>query len=116
MDARRTLHHRRRLDRPRRTDERSWAFCCGEAACNGLHGANRLASNSLLEGLVFGRRAGIAAISSGSLRGDIRVVSDIRPSDKGELDLVDVRSSLRSAMWRNVGIIRTATALMMRWT
>ena len=87
-------------------------FAAGEAACNGLHGANRLASNSLLEGLVFGRRAGVAAATAdGSARGDIRVVSDIRPSDKGELDLVDVRSSLRSAMWRNVGIVRTGNRL-----
>jgi L-aspartate oxidase len=38
-------------------------------------------------------------------------VSDIRPSDKGELDLVDVRSSLRSAMWRNVGVVRTGNRL-----
>jgi L-aspartate oxidase len=87
-------------------------FACGETSCNGLHGANRLASNSLLEGLVFGRRAGTAAAQSeGGLRGNVRVVSDIRPSDKGELDLVDVRSSLRSAMWRNVGIIRTGNHL-----
>ncbi len=87
-------------------------FAVGEAACNGLHGANRLASNSLLEGLVFGRRAGLAAASAdGATRGDIRVNSDIRPSDKGELDLVDVRSSLRSAMWRNVGIVRTGNRL-----
>ena len=87
-------------------------FSCGEAACNGLHGANRLASNSLLEGLVFGRRAGVAAATTdGAMRSDIRVVSDIRLSDKGELDLVDVRSSLRSAMWRNVGIIRTGNKL-----
>ena len=87
-------------------------FACGETAANGLHGANRLASNSLLEGLVFGRRAGVAAATSGGeARGDIRVVSDIRPSDKGELDLVDVRSSLRSAMWRNVGIVRTGNRL-----
>lgn len=87
-------------------------FAAGEAACNGLHGANRLASNSLLEGLVFGRRAGLAAASAdGAVRGDIRVNSDIRPSDKGELDLVDVRSSLRSAMWRNVGIVRAGNRL-----
>jgi L-aspartate oxidase len=86
---------------------------CGESACNGLHGANRLASNSLLEGLVFGRRAGIAASEAGNggARGDMRVVSDIRPSEKGELDLVDVRSSLRSAMWRNVGIVRSGNRL-----
>jgi L-aspartate oxidase len=87
-------------------------FAAGEAACNGLHGANRLASNSLLEGLVFGRRAGLAAATAdGAIRGDIRINSDIRPSDKGELDLVDVRSSLRSAMWRNVGIVRTGNRL-----
>ena len=59
-----------------------------------------------------GARAGVAAATAdGSARGDIRVVSDIRPSDKGELDLVDVRSSLRSAMWRNVGIVRTGNRL-----
>jgi len=87
-------------------------FAAGEAACNGLHGANRLASNSLLEGLVFGRRAGVAAATSdGATRGDVRVISDIRLSDKGELDLVDVRSSLRSAMWRNVGIVRAGNRL-----
>ncbi|MFZ9879842.1 MAG: hypothetical protein ACO3QC_00375, partial [Phycisphaerales bacterium] len=80
--------------------------------CNGPHGANRLASNSLLDGLVFGRRAGMAAATAEMPpRGNMRVVSDIRPSDKGELDLVDVRSSLRSAMWRNMGMVRTANRL-----
>ena len=87
-------------------------YACGEVACNGLHGANRLASNSLLEGLVFGRRAGMAAaVAAAQARANVRVVSDIRPSEKGELDLVDVRSSLRSAMWRNVGIVRTGNRL-----
>ncbi len=82
-------------------------YAVGEVACNGLHGANRLASNSLLEGLVFGSRVGRAvAERADATRGPMQVVSDIRPSDKGELDLVDVRSSLRSAMWRNVGIER----------
>ncbi|MEM0983538.1 MAG: L-aspartate oxidase [Planctomycetota bacterium] len=84
----------------------------GEAACTGLHGANRLASNSLLEGLVCGRRAGEAARKApeaGSRPPSI--VSDIRPSERGEIDLEDVRSSLRSAMWRNVGIERTGSKL-----
>ena len=39
------------------------------------------------------------------------IVSDIRPSDHAELDMADVRSSLRSAMWRNVGIERVGQAL-----
>ena len=78
-------------------------YAAGEVACNGLHGANRLASNSLLEGLVFGRRVGP--------RAPISIVSDIRPSERAELDLVDVRSSLRSAMWRNVGIERAGSRL-----
>ena len=87
-------------------------FAVGEAACSGLHGANRLASNSLLEGLVLGAIAGDAAASNGEALGKpAKVVSDIPLSDHGELDLSDVRSSLRSAMWRNVGIQRTGAKL-----
>ncbi len=89
-----------------------WA--AGEASCSGLHGANRLASNSLLEGLVFGARAGKAAgvaAASGNGGGPHGIVSDIRPSVHGELDLSDVRSSLRSAMWKNVGLVRTGAKL-----
>lgn len=41
----------------------------------------------------------------------VGIVSDIRPSDRGELDLTDVRSSLRSAMWKNVGLERTGQRL-----
>ncbi len=87
-------------------------YACGEAACNGLHGANRLASNSLLEGMVFGKRAGSAAgeMANGAV-GPARIISDIRISEHGELDLSDVRSSLRSAMWRNVGIQRTGAKM-----
>lgn len=97
-------------------------FAVGEAACSGVHGANRLASNSLLEGLVLGRIVGHAAAeyAAGEMEGGwhvrprpapIPIVSDIRPSDQGELDLHDVQSSLRFAMWRNVGIIRNAARL-----
>lgn len=92
-----------------------WA--AGEVASMGLHGANRLASNSLLEGLVMGRIAGEDAGASAPQNGAARVavpravVSDVRPSDRGELDLADVRSSLRSAMWKNVGIERSASRL-----
>jgi L-aspartate oxidase len=90
-------------------------YAAGEVASTGLHGANRLASNSLLEGLVFGEAAGRACEEMKSPRAarpaPVSIVSDIRPSDRSELDLTDVRSSLRSAMWKNVGIDRTGQKL-----
>ncbi len=96
-------------------------YAAGEAASTGLHGANRLASNSLLEGLVMGEITGRTCVEmkngkpnawGGPARpAPIPVVSDIRPSDHGELDLDDVRSSLRWAMWKNVGIERTGAKL-----
>ncbi|MBX3357469.1 MAG: L-aspartate oxidase [Phycisphaeraceae bacterium] len=90
-------------------------YSVGETACSGLHGANRLASNSLLEGLVLGEAAGRAAAgvarSGRTPSAPVPLVSDIRPSDHGELDLGDVVSSLRSAMWRNVGVERSGSRL-----
>ncbi len=93
--------------------ERLWA--CGEVASTGVHGANRLASNSLLEGLVFGARvvedvrAALPALGAGAQ--PRHLVSAIEHSDRTELDLPDVGNSLRSVMWRNAGIIRHGNRL-----
>ena len=89
-------------------------FAIGEASCSGLHGANRLASNSLLEGLVFGARAGTLAASQSKGNGvkfPMSLEHRIEPSHKTEFDVSDVKSSLRAVMWRNVGIERTGDRL-----
>ncbi len=88
-------------------------YAAGEVACTGLHGANRLASNSLLEGLVCGQAVGeaCAEVMANGPGGPIKIVSDIRISDRSELDVADVRSSLRSVMWRHVGIERDGQRL-----
>ena len=89
-------------------------YACGEVTATGLHGANRLASNSLLEGLVFGKMCGDACeeMFEDAGQGPMKIISDIRLSERSELDLNDVRSSLRSVMWRHVGIEREGKRLV----
>ena len=89
-------------------------YAVGEAGCSGLHGANRLGSNSLLEGLAFGARAGLDAARGAKenhIKFPLRLDHKIPPSTKTELDITDVKSSLRSVMWRNVGIERDGQRL-----
>jgi L-aspartate oxidase len=98
-------------------------FAAGEVSSSGLHGANRLASNSLLEGLVYGARAGETAaaevLAEGSRGADeFRVPPIAAPprsaadaATDAALDLEDIRNSLRSLMWRHVGVERTGDAL-----
>jgi L-aspartate oxidase len=89
-------------------------YAIGEAGCSGLHGANRLGSNSLLEGLAFGARAGTdasAGAKADQSKFPISLDATIPPSSKTELDLADVKSSLRAVMWRNVGIERSGDRL-----
>jgi L-aspartate oxidase len=90
-------------------------YACGEIASTGLHGANRLGSNSLLEGLVFGKIAGEQAsrdTEAGSVYLKHPLIKyNIPHSDRTRLDADDVRNSLRALMWRNLGIARWAQLL-----
>jgi L-aspartate oxidase len=93
-------------------------FAAGEVACTGVHGANRLASNSLLEGLVFGARAGEAMVRWRK-DGDWPRSTTLLPStfdvrratrDVSSLDRIDV-SAVRELMWRSVGLFRDGARL-----
>lgn len=90
-----------------------WA--AGEVSSSGLHGANRLASNSLLEGLVFGMHAGqkaSAAAQAMPIRYCAEPLENPPLDDATEpLDLTDIRNSLTSLMWRNAGVRRSAEPL-----
>ncbi len=90
-------------------------FAAGEAACTGVHGANRLASNSLLEGLVYGERAGLGAARYArkhvarrtSGRNDaVLAIHEARHPPGVLPDLAEVRSSLKKLMWEKAGIVR----------
>jgi len=90
-------------------------LCCGEASCSGVHGANRMASNSLLEGLVFGKTAGETAARRAAAQSHptplTRIANQSPSSSRTTLDLPDIRNSLSSVMWRNVGIVRRGDRL-----
>jgi len=85
-----------------------WA--AGEVTSSGLHGANRLASNSLLEGLVFGAHAGAGASQvAATIADDFRALPLENPACEQpaeSLDLFDIRNSLKSLMWRAAGVLR----------
>jgi L-aspartate oxidase len=90
-------------------------LACGEVACTGVHGANRLASNSLLEGLVFARRAVLSLVEDfdgSSLQpASGRHFSDSGPVSSSAVASVDFRASLRECMWRDAGLVRSAGSL-----
>jgi L-aspartate oxidase len=88
-------------------------YAAGEAACTGVHGANRLASNSLLEGLVFGARAAQSMLADALPL----VVADAPPPAPaplatGEEELVEqLISSLQTSMWTYAGLLREESML-----
>jgi L-aspartate oxidase len=79
-------------------------YAAGECACTGVHGANRLASNSMLECLVFGRRAALAALEEPSSPGQVT-----KCHKAGEE--VPVTPELREALWEDAGLLRGADGL-----
>jgi L-aspartate oxidase len=72
-------------------------YAAGECACSGIHGANRLASNSLLECLVFGRRAGLAALDG--------------PHFDVDATTIDAAADPGAFLWSDAGLIRSAAGL-----
>lgn len=97
-------------------------LAAGEAACTRVHGANRLGSNSLLEGLVFGHRSGIEAAraaaditrpepSQAVDPGGGSPAAEAARNPGGDLDLADLLSSLKSLVWYKVGVERNGEDL-----
>jgi L-aspartate oxidase len=79
-------------------------YAVGEAACTGLHGANRLASNSLTECFVFGQRAALAALGEPALSGDT--------SDSPQAEPIPMPTrETREHLWRDAGLVRDAGGL-----
>ncbi|HET8635879.1 MAG TPA: FAD-binding protein, partial [Acidobacteriaceae bacterium] len=85
-------------------------YAAGEAACTGVHGANRLASNSLLEGVVFGARAGEAMRSAGA-------VSSQQGAACPQPCFTEIsEQELRSLAWNSCGILRSGAELQAAYT
>jgi L-aspartate oxidase len=90
-------------------------LACGECACTGVHGANRLASNSMLEGLVFGiRTVEAAARRLQNARRNTPLephhsTSAITPNSSASI--AEAKQRVRELMWQHVGLVRNAEGL-----
>ncbi|HSK43954.1 MAG TPA: L-aspartate oxidase [Candidatus Binatia bacterium] len=90
----------------------SGLYAAGEAACTGVHGANRLASNSLLEGLVFGARAAATMIKEARQADDPASTEAEKLNDPGaKNDAEAFILGVQQLMWNKVGIVRSRLGL-----
>jgi L-aspartate oxidase len=94
-------------------------FAAGEVACTGVHGANRLASNSLLEGLVFGARAAAAMLEPVRTQ-PLELVEPLEPLEPPRTRLpqeADVRGLMWNSvgLWREEALLRTAIEALDEW-
>ena len=89
----------------------SGLFVCGEAASTGVMGANRLASNSLLECLVFGKRASQKAAKLPDPNCSISDVTPIHIDNKNEMLFVEMQNKIAALMSENLGIVRSAEGI-----
>ena len=93
---------------------RAGLWAAGEVACTGVHGANRLASNSLLEALVFGARAARSvksALSEGPRPAGLGEVASVSLPAEPTPELTALESRVRRLMWDNAGLVRSAQGL-----
>jgi L-aspartate oxidase len=86
-------------------------YAAGEAACTGVHGANRLASNSLLEGLVFGALAAEAMVGEQLQVGGCRLSKKTASVGRGDVGVEGVIAELQGLMWRDAGLLRDEAGL-----
>jgi L-aspartate oxidase len=88
-------------------------YAAGEAACTGVHGANRLASNSLLEGLVFGARAAQSMLDDGLVlqTADSLQSTPTPLTSAEEVKLEEIIANLQASMWAYAGLLREESTL-----